>query len=101
MPDDSISDRLLPAAGGAHRAEPSVQARTALAGPRRTAGPIDAAGTADIDMTTEYDIVDLQSMQSFPASDPPAWPSEQSVLATGRGNEADVSPSRPPDRPAR
>lgn len=29
----------------------------------------------------EIDIVDFQSMQSFPASDPPAWPAVDSKLA--------------------
>jgi hypothetical protein len=44
------------------------------------------------DDATEIDIVDFQSMQSFPASDAPAWPAVSSEPALNDASEQKESP---------
>jgi hypothetical protein len=79
MMDDIISDSL-PTPGG--RALSSAPATTPLDDTSsRQDTPCHAIGDP------EMDIVDFQSMQSFPASDAPSWPRACAESAVNQANE--------------
>lgn len=81
MLDGTTPERLPTPAGGEPRATPAADSHA-----DRTQPPSMSWNTVG---DPEIDIVDFQSMQSFPASDPPAWPSAFSRLAVNQENEPD------------
>lgn len=80
MDDNTFLERMSAPVDGARDLEPQAESHERMAERSNvTDGP---------EIDEEIDIVDFQSMQSFPASDPPVWGSHRIVV--DRANEPDT-----------